>query len=134
MYFFIAPEQQTPGGLNYLEKKYTPKIVHFNKKRRTLKMCCYRIKKLSIRGQISFIWSSTAAINTTAFIQWLSKNFPMCPLQCRCQPTNQRHSETRQRGFDANLGATGNHYWHQAHCLLFLPHSAGTWQTKWRFL
>lgn len=43
----------------------------------------------------------------------------MCPLQCGCQPTNQRHSATRQRGSDANLGATGNHYWHQAHCLPF---------------
>lgn len=45
----------------------------------------------------------------------------MCPLQCGCQPTNQRHSATRQRGSDANLGATGNHYWHQAHCLPFFP-------------
>lgn len=31
------------------------------------------------------------------------KTFPVCPLHCGCQPTNQRHAAGRQRGSDANL-------------------------------
>lgn len=54
-----------------------------------------------------------------SFHSGIVKNFPVCPLQCGCQPTNQRHSAARQRGSDANLGATGNHYWHQTQCLPF---------------
>lgn len=38
------------------------------------------------------------------------KNFPTCPLHCGCQPTNQRHAASRQRGFDANLRTSNNHY------------------------
>lgn len=51
------------------------------------------------------------------------KNFPTCPLHCGCQPTNQRHAASRQRGFDANLQTSNNHYW-RFPCLL------GTMQNK----
>ena len=39
------------------------------------------------------------------------KNFPTCPLHCGCQPTNQRHAASRQRGYDANLQTSNSHYW-----------------------
>lgn len=78
-----------------------------------------RASKTSTRRRDLYYLGSVAANKYCSFHSLIVKNFPMCPLQCGCQPTNQRHSATRQRGSDANLGATGNHYWHQAHCLPF---------------
>lgn len=77
------------------------------------------LSKTSLRRRDLYYLGSVAANKYCSFHSPIVKNFPMCPLQCGCQPTNQRHSATRQRGSDANLGATGNHYWHQAHCLPF---------------
>lgn len=82
--------------------------------------------KISIRRRDLYYLGSVAANKYCSFHSLIVKNFPMCPLQCGCQPTNQRHSASRQRGSDANLGATGNHYWHQAHCLPFFFPSPGT--------
>lgn len=99
-----------------------------------LLLAIVRTSKTSTRRRDLYYLGSVAANNYCSFHSLIVKNFPMCPLQCGCQPTNQRHSATRQRGSDANLGATGNHYWHQAHCLPFFSPSPGTRQTKWRFL
>lgn len=90
------------------------------KEQNFIKSVALGLSKTSIRRMYLYYQKgSTAANKYSSFHSVIVKNFPMCPLQCGCQPTNQRHSATRQRGSDANLGATGNHYWHQAHCLPF---------------
>lgn len=60
-----------------------------------------------------FVSRSCSRTKEAASILPLSKkkNFPMCPLHCGCQPTNQRHAASRQRGFDANRQTSNNHYW-----------------------
>lgn len=58
-----------------------------------------------------FVSCSCSRTKAAASILPLSKNFPTCPLHCGCQPTNQRHAASRQRGFDANLQTSNNHYW-----------------------
>lgn len=58
-----------------------------------------------------FVSCSCSRTKASASILPQSKNFPMCPLHCGCQPTNQRHAASRQRGFDANLQTSNNHYW-----------------------
>lgn len=58
-----------------------------------------------------FVSCSCSRTKASASILPQSKNFPTCPLHCGCQPTNQRHAASRQRGFDANLQTSNNHYW-----------------------
>lgn len=58
-----------------------------------------------------FVSCSCSRTKAAASILPLSKNFPTCPLHCGCQPTNQRHAASRQRGFDANLQTSNNHHW-----------------------
>lgn len=71
------------------------------------------------KGKVFLLAKLCCSRRAHSFHSGIVKNFPVCPLQCGCQPTNQRHSAARQRGSDANLGATGNHYWHQTQCLPF---------------
>lgn len=75
------------------------------------------------KGKVFLLAKLCCSRRAHSFHSEIVKNFPVCPLQCGCQPTNHRHSAARQRGSDANLGATGNHYWHQTQCLpfFFLP-------------